>query len=85
MGLFNNCSLLTLSVEFTLSVRLAINGPNMLTSFYGGRKTLVNFSKDVLLLLFFQIKTFKILYTCEVFENVKKAGSSKTSLIRLLT
>lgn len=36
------CPKLTLSVEFILSVRLALNGPNMLTSFCGTKKEINN-------------------------------------------
>lgn len=36
-----NCPRLTLSVEFTLKVKLAVNGPNILTSFCGVKKTIL--------------------------------------------
>ncbi len=47
-----NCPQLTLSVEFTLKVKLAVNGPNILTSFCGVKEniTLSKKTENVLIL-----------------------------------
>lgn len=69
-------TLFTLSVEFTLRVRLAVNGPNMLTSFCRVEKT-------QLPLYHFNSKSSKVNNenTCDALEKVRKAGRSRTSIL----